>query len=177
MATLDPESIRGAIVENLEGAVTGVRQIDVGEASADLHPGADDETKIIRAAVMPRFTVIISDIRASEGSPMGPGSLRLYDIAITIRCFYNLHGPGVDHVDYNDRKAVAEKQVDMFAQRLSWPGAITSCQSTGRSTGIVSGVLTPKDALYRITRDEPDKSIFEVEQTYAAVVRVDAAIA
>lgn len=175
MANLNPEAIRGAIIENLDGTVSGPRQLLVGEADADIHEGASDEMKALRALVRPRFTVNITEMKTSEGSPMGHTTLRLYDVTIVVRAVYNLQGPGVDHVDYQDRKAVAEAHADKFMQRLSWPGSLTNCISLGKPTGIVSGMLRSKD-LYRVTRDDPEKSIFEVEQTYAAIVRVDAAI-
>lgn len=176
MAKLDPEAIRGAIVENLDGTVEGIRQLNVGEASGDIHSGASDEMKAQRAVVRPHFAVTITEINRSKSSPMGYGSVTMWDLTIVLRCVYNLQGPGVDHVDYIDRKAIAETQAIQFAHRLKVPGVVADCISLGRPTGIVSGMLTEGDNFYRVTRDDPEKSIFEVEQTYTAIVRVNAAI-
>ncbi len=176
MAKLDPEAIRGAIVENLDGTVEGIRQLNVGEASGDIHSGASDEMKAQRAVVRPHFAVTITEINPNKNAPMGHTSLTLWDITVVLKCVYNLQGPGVDHVDYDDRKAVAETQAVQFAHRMMLPGVVTDCISLGRPTGIVSGKLTPNENFYRVTRDDPEKSLFEVEQTYTAVVRVNAAI-
>ena len=172
---LDGEAIRGAIVENLEGIVTGVRGLEPGEASGDLHEGATDEMKAARALIRPHFYVGISEMRFAEGSPMGPSSLNIIEATIYVRCVYNLQGDGVNHVDYEDRKAEAEVQAIKFAQRLMWPGALTTCVSLGRNTNILSGCLTPRDNFYRVTRDDPKETLFEVEQNYTAIVRVTAA--
>lgn len=173
----DGEAIRGAIRENLEGSVTGVRQIAIDEISGDITGEPSDIMKARRAIEIPRFWMRIDEISPQSDSPMGFNNVTLWSVNLTVRCAYNLQGPAVDHVDYNDRKAVAEEHAIKFAQRLIVPGSVTTCVSLARSTGIVSGKLTPRDGFYRVANDEPEKALFEVEHAYSAVVRVDAATA
>lgn len=176
MANINAEAIRGSIAERLEGVLDGVRAMDPGEAFNELFDGEADEAKAFAAMVTPAFSVSITEIRKHPDSPMGPTSLILYDVRIAVRAAYNLQGSIENAIDYDDRKAVAENQADKFAQALTWPGALLTCPSTGRATGITSGMLVAQDPLYKVTRDDPENALFEIEQNYSAVVRVTAAI-
>lgn len=176
MAHINSAAIRGAITERLEGVFEDVRAMEDGEAEADLFEGADTETKAARALVRPVFSVSIPEIRKHPDSPMGPTTLILYDVRIAVRAAYHLQGSIESALDYEDCKAVAEDQADKFAQALTWPGSLLECGATGRATGITSGMLVAQEPLYKVTRDDPENALFEIEQNYSATVRVDAAI-
>lgn len=176
MSHLSASVIRGAVVDRLEGLITSViRSPEDGEAIADLFEGAEMDTRAQRALSIPTFHVEISRIGKHPSSPMGPTSMIIYDVGISVRISYNLQGVGVEQVDYNDRKAVAEDQADKFFQALTYPRALSSSPSQGESTNIVSGLLIPDAPFYRPVIDRPELALYEVEQNYTAIVTVNAA--
>lgn len=103
---------------------------------------------------------------------MGPNPPFFYEIDVKVKITYNLKGQEPQSVDYADRKAIAERHADMFSQALTEPRSLDTCLATGESTGISSGMLRTQSPLYRITSDDPDNAIFQVEQSYKAIVQV-----
>lgn len=176
MSHISATAIRGAIIDRLEGLIVSViRSPEDGEAIADLFEGAEMDTRAQRALSKPTFHVEISRMGKHPSSPMGPTSLLIYDLGISIRISYNLQGVGVEQVDYNDRKAVAEEQADKFFQALTFPRALESSPTQGADTNIVSGLLIPDAPFYRPVTDRPELALYEVEQNYTAIVTVNAA--
>ena len=172
---INANAIKGAIKERLEGVIGGVRAMSVGDVDSDIFNGADDFTKASRAAVRPRFDVRIDEISRNENSPCGPTNFFMYDVLVTVGISYHLQGEPVDVLDYEDRKSIAERQVDEFNQALTFPNTLSLCLERNEATGIASGMLTPQKPLYRVVKDDPKAALFEVEQKYTAVVTVTAA--
>lgn len=173
MGHINAAAVRGAIVERLEGHFVGVRSVDPDLIENTLFEGADDGTKITRSLVRPSFLVSITEIDKHPDSPMGPTSMIYYSVKISIKVTYHLEGPQLNAVSYDDSKAVAEDQADIFAQALTWPGALLTCEALGQPTRIMSGCLQPASPLYRVLRDDPKAAIFETEHNYSAIVLND----
>lgn len=170
MATLASKAIRTAIRECLTGVLAGTRAPTLGYASDDLFAGASEYTRAMRAVIKPTFDIRVTAIPRQEDTPNEVSNIRLYKPAIAITTTYKL----IDEVnfvqDYENVKAQAETDVDVFTRALGFPGAIYQT-SGGTLTGIVSGLLRSTGS--SVVNEDPEAGIYEIEMTFDAIALVD----
>lgn len=170
MATLNAQAIRTAIRECLTGTLAGTRAPTAGYASDDMFTGADDYVKAMRSIIKPTFDVRIDSIKRQEDTPNEITNLRLYELSITVTTTYKSEDPVLGVTLYEEIKADAETDVDIFMRALGWPGALTQTAAAAE-TGLVSGLLRNTGSV--VTNDDPEQCLYEYEMTFEAIALVN----
>lgn len=156
--------------ECLTGALVSSRSPTPGYASDDLFTGNDPYTRAMRSIIKPTFDVRVSSIGRQEDTPSEAASIRLYNVSVIVRVTYKLEDPVLFVSDYEDIKADAERDVDVFTRALGWPGALTQTVG-GVPTRLVSGLLRSQSST--VAEEDPNQGLYSLDLAFSGVAVVD----
>lgn len=135
MANLDTAAIIAQARSVLEEGAGDLRVIAAGTFAGKSNESLSDTEMSLRAAIKPRYRIVVSPEGYAASHPAQVSDLAIYDVAVTITVIRNV--PPVANDDdavFDAIAAAAGNDADRVAQAMTYPGNMNA-------GGIVSGQL------------------------------------
>lgn len=141
-------NIRQAVRDVVEGATGPYASRLAGLFEYNARDGVFEPTATQALGERHVYDVQLGELAPSDASPVGAmGSFRLVNLPITVHVITKIpprllesNPPQVDHALRDATAQTTVDRLDMVAQSLATPGALTTT-AAGEATGIVSGLL------------------------------------
>ena len=172
MSGIDADAIVTAVLERLDGTLTGVRALSSGQIARGDVPGLDDGEKARRALYVPTMDAEITSLERHPGAPLSElSNLQILQIGLSVRTTYQL--PTELQADDTGNairglRNQAVEDAELVRQALMYPGGLATTSAT-TATNIITLLEHTRSEK---AREDIESGLVQWEHTFTGAVRI-----